>query len=116
MRLFSNTLQSVLYCTRLHVILCFRQFRAPQTLFNIGNKTWGVSILAALDLHNGRVTPGSSVGIATSSSSPLGVVYAVVGREAAWIFLSLISHGWESNRLLSIGIGGGIGWVMLLNV
>jgi uncharacterized membrane protein len=46
----------------------------------------------------------------------LGVVYAVVVAAAAWLFLSLNSHGWESNRLLSIGIGGGIGWVMLLNV
>jgi len=35
---------------------------------------------------------------------------------AAWLFLNLNSHGWESNRLLSIGIGGGIGWMMLLNV
>jgi uncharacterized membrane protein len=46
----------------------------------------------------------------------IGVVYAVVTAAAAWLFLSLNSHGWESNRLLSIGIGGGIGWVMLLNV
>jgi uncharacterized membrane protein len=35
---------------------------------------------------------------------------------AAWLFLSINDHGWESNRLLSIGIGGGIGWVMMLNV
>jgi uncharacterized membrane protein len=35
---------------------------------------------------------------------------------AAWLFLSLNSHGWESNRLLSIGLGGGIGWMMMLNV
>jgi uncharacterized membrane protein len=34
----------------------------------------------------------------------------------SWIFLYLNSHGWESNRLLSIGIGGGLGWFMLLNV
>lgn len=46
----------------------------------------------------------------------VGVVYAVVVAIAAWCFLSLNSHGWESNRLLAIGIGGGIGWVMLLNV
>jgi uncharacterized membrane protein len=46
----------------------------------------------------------------------VGVVYAVVVAAAAWLFLSLNSHGWESNRLLAIGIGGGIGWVMLLNV
>ncbi len=46
----------------------------------------------------------------------VGVAYAVVVAVAAWLFLSLNSHGWESSRLLSIGIGGGIGWVMLLNV
>jgi len=46
----------------------------------------------------------------------IGVVYAVVVAGAAWFFLSLNNHGWESNRLLAIGIGGGIGWVMLLNV
>ncbi len=46
----------------------------------------------------------------------IGVAYALVVAAAAWLFLSLNSHGWESNRLLSIGIGGGIGWVMLLNV
>ena len=46
----------------------------------------------------------------------IGVVYAVVVAIAAWFFLSLNSRGWESNRLLSIGIGGGIGWVMMLNV
>ncbi len=46
----------------------------------------------------------------------IGVVYAVVVAVAAWLFLSWNNHGWESNRLLAIGIGGGIGWVMLLNV
>ncbi len=25
-------------------------------------------------------------------------------------------HGWESNRALAIGIGGGLGWFMMLNV
>jgi uncharacterized membrane protein len=46
----------------------------------------------------------------------VGLVYAVVVAAAGWLFLSLNNHGWESNRLLAIGIGGGIGWVMLLNV
>jgi uncharacterized membrane protein len=46
----------------------------------------------------------------------VGIVYAVVVFLAAWLFLDLNDHGWESNRLLCIGIGGGIGWVMLLNV
>jgi uncharacterized membrane protein len=35
---------------------------------------------------------------------------------AAYLFLTVNNHGWESNRLLSIGLGGGFGWVMMLNV
>src|SRR2546426_12226077 len=46
----------------------------------------------------------------------LAVIYAIVIIIAAWLFLSWNNHGWESNRLLSIGIGGGVGWMMLLNV
>lgn len=46
----------------------------------------------------------------------LVVVSTVIFLAAAWTFLSLNSHGWESSRLLSIGIGGGMGWFMLLNV
>lgn len=45
-----------------------------------------------------------------------GTVMAVVMAAAAWGYLSLNSHGWESNRLLAIGIGGGMGWFMMLNV
>lgn len=46
----------------------------------------------------------------------LGIIVAVVVCAAAWIFVSLNSHGWESNRMLSIGVGGGMGWFMMLNV
>ena len=46
----------------------------------------------------------------------IGVIYAVVVAVAAWLYLSVNDQGWQSNRLLSIGIGGGIGWVMMLNV
>jgi uncharacterized membrane protein len=35
---------------------------------------------------------------------------------ASWLFLRVNSHGWESNRSLSIGIGGGMGLFLLLNV
>jgi uncharacterized membrane protein len=45
-----------------------------------------------------------------------GSIMAVVIAAAAWLYLSLNAHGWESNRLLAIGIGGGLGWFMLLNV
>ncbi len=46
----------------------------------------------------------------------LGAIVGVTVTAAAYLYLALNSHGWESNHLLSIGIGGGIGWFMLLNV
>jgi uncharacterized membrane protein len=46
----------------------------------------------------------------------LGVIVAIVLVAAAYEFLSLNQHGWESNRALAIGIGGGLGWFMMLNV
>lgn len=45
-----------------------------------------------------------------------GTIVGVALAAGAWLYLTLNSHGWESNRLLSIGIGGGFGWFMLLNV
>ena len=46
----------------------------------------------------------------------LGVIMAVVLLLAAYVFLSINHQGWESNRALAIGIGGGLGWFMMLNV
>ena len=46
----------------------------------------------------------------------LGVIVAVTVILAAYFYLRVNSDGWESNRLLSIGIGGGIGWFMMFNV
>jgi uncharacterized membrane protein len=45
-----------------------------------------------------------------------GTIMAIVIIAAAYVFLSLNQEGWESNRALSIGIGGGLGWFMMLNV
>ena len=46
----------------------------------------------------------------------LGVMMAIVVVVASYIFLAVNQQGWESNRLLCIGIGGGLGWFMMLNV
>src|SRR6202046_2702928 len=75
------------------------------SFFLIWTIVWGV-LYACLIPGKGIFDKGAFV----------GVVYAVVVAAAAWCFLSLNDHGWESSRLLAIGIGGGIGWVMLLNV
>src|SRR5215471_3490891 len=45
-----------------------------------------------------------------------GIVIGILVTAAAWLYLALNAHGWESNRLLAIGIGGGLGWFMMLNV
>ncbi len=46
----------------------------------------------------------------------LGIVLGITVAGAAYLYLALNTNGWESSRLLSIGIGGGLGWFMLLNV
>jgi len=46
----------------------------------------------------------------------LGVIVAVAVFAAGYVFLVLNQTGWESSRALAIGIGGGLGWFMLLNV
>jgi uncharacterized membrane protein len=46
----------------------------------------------------------------------LALIYTGIVLVASWLFLRSNDHGWESNRLLAIGIGGGMGWVMMLNV
>ena len=59
------------------------------------------------------VIPGKG---ALDSGRVLAVIYAVILLAASFLFLRLNNHGWESNRLLAIGIGGGFGWMMMLNV
>ena len=75
------------------------------SFFLIWTVVWGI-LYAVLIPGKGALDKGPVI----------GVIYAVVVTAAAWLFLSLNDHGWESNRLLTIGIGGGIGWVMMLNV
>jgi len=96
---------------------------------------WGQEVAA--DAHNAGATSGIAMGsffgiwslvwalmyapLASGKNSLqrgpiLAVYYAVVVFAAAWLFLALNHHGWESNRMLAIGVGGGIGWVMMLNV
>jgi uncharacterized membrane protein len=78
---------------------------AMASFFIIWTVTWG--ILYAM------LIPGRGI---LDKAIVLAVLYAIVVLAASWLFLSLNNHGWESNRLLAIGIGGGMGWVMLLNV
>ncbi len=59
------------------------------------------------------VIPGKGV---LDKGPVLALLNTILLIAGAWCFLHFNSRGWESNRLLSIGIGGGLGWVMMLNV
>jgi len=78
---------------------------AMGSFFGIWTATWAVLYAMLLPgkglLNNGRV---------------LAVLAAIVVTAASCLFLRLNTHGWETNAMLAIGIGGGIGWVLLLNV
>jgi uncharacterized membrane protein len=91
--------------------------------------------LASTDAHNAQTSPGGSFGwfflIWTAVWVVIFVLICVLKLDKPWLlcvligavvfgacylYLILNSHGWESNHTLGIGLGGGIGWVMMLNV
>ncbi|MCI0353679.1 MAG: urate hydroxylase PuuD [Acidobacteria bacterium] len=75
------------------------------TFFGIWTVAWAIG--AGMILNNkGALNKGPF----------LAVFIAALVFGASLIFLQLNSHGWESSRQLSIGLGGGMGWMMLLNV
>lgn len=92
-------------------------------------------MIGSTDASNGAASPGTAFGsffaiwivvfaieyvlimvVGLNKGPILAALMAVLVIAAGCLFLRLNSHGWESNRLLSIGIGGGMGLVMLLNV
>lgn len=93
--------------------------------------------IVSVDAHNAGVSPGRAIwtffvlwtvafavemGVLMSPAEALhngpalGAITAVAVIAAAYLYLWINSAGWESNRLLAIGIGGGIGWFMMFNV
>ena len=46
----------------------------------------------------------------------LGAITAVVVIVAGWLFVNFTPVGQDDNHVLSIGIGGGLGFIMLFNV
>jgi len=78
---------------------------AMGSFFGIWTAVW--AILYAL------LIPGKGI---LNKWPVLAVLVAIVIVAASWLFLYVNNHGWESNNLLAIGIGGGIGWVLMLNV
>jgi uncharacterized membrane protein len=78
---------------------------AMGSFFGIWTAVWAILYVLLI--------PGKGV---LNKGPVLAVLVAIVVTAASWLFLRLNSHGWESNNLLAIGIGGGIGWVLMLNV
>ena len=98
---------------------------------------WYWMMIVSTDAHNAQASGGRAIGTyfgiwtlafavemallmspveALKKGAVFGTVMALVVSASAWLYLALNAHGWESNRLLAIGIGGGLGWFMLLNV
>jgi uncharacterized membrane protein len=97
----------------------------------VGVAYW--SQIAATDAHNAGVKAGALFGsfygiwtiafilimglvMMLNDGRLLGAGTVLIVVIAAWMFLTMNSHGWESNRTLSIGVGGGLGWIMMFNV
>jgi len=98
---------------------------------------WYWMMIVSTDAHNAQASGGGAIGTffgiwtvafviemgllmspaeILRKGAVFGTVIALVVVASAWLYLALNAHGWESNRLLAIGIGGGLGWFMLLNV
>ena len=82
--------------------------------------SWGTAIgsffliwTAAWAIMYALLIPGKGI---FNKGAVLFVLYVIIAAAGAYFYLLWNSAGWESNRLLSIGIGGGLGWVMMLNV
>jgi uncharacterized membrane protein len=84
------------------------------------NATGGPAIGTFFALWTGAFIIYMGILMMTQKSSAAGVVggiaAAVLVVAASVLYIRLNSHGWESNRLLAIGIGGGLGWFMMFNV
>ncbi len=94
---------------------------------------WGQTIVA-VDARNGNGSAGAIIGwwlliwivawaiqfLVLLKMAPKGAVFAIIVAviviAAAYCFLQVGNPEWASNRLVSIGIGGGIGFFMWLNV
>jgi uncharacterized membrane protein len=98
---------------------------------------WYWSSIVVSDANNAAVKPGAAMGsffgIWTMAfilemgilMSPAEILkkgpvltgfMTVIDVAASYLYISLNQHGWESNRMLAIGVGGGMGWFMMLNV
>ena len=107
------------------------RWSALLTVF-VGFWYWA-QVYVAADAHRMEVSPLSTIGffllvwigawgilnfviMKVPSGYLLGAVTAIVVILAAWLFVTYTPVGKDDNHVLSIGIGGGFGFIMLFNV
>jgi len=107
------------------------RWSAMLTVF-VGFWYWS-QVYVAADAHRMGVSAGSTIGLflliwvaasmilyfvisKTPSGYVLGLVTAVLVIAAGWLFVNYTPVGQDDNHVLSIGIGGGMGFIMLFNV
>jgi uncharacterized membrane protein len=107
------------------------RWSAMGTVF-VGFWYWA-QVYVAADARRMGVSPLSTIGLflliwigawgilsVAISKSPsgyvLGILTAVVVIAASWLFVNYTPVGKDDNHVLSIGIGGGMGFIMLFNV
>src|SRR5882724_805389 len=107
------------------------RWSALLTVF-VGFWYWA-QIYVAADAQRMGVSPLSTIGLflliwigawailffvisRTPSGYAVGAAVAIVATLAAWLFLRFTPVGQDDNHVLSIGIGGGFGFIMLFNV
>jgi uncharacterized membrane protein len=93
---------------------------------------WG-QILVGPDAFREGKSPGGTIGLfllvwivasvilyfviaMTPRAYALGLIVAVVVIVAGWLFVNFTPVGRDDNQVLSIGVGGGLGIIMLFNV
>jgi uncharacterized membrane protein len=107
------------------------RWSALVTVF-VGFWYWAQFYVAG-DAQRMGVSPGSTIGMflliwiavwailffvikKAPSGYVLGTITAVLVIAAGWLFVNYAPVGQDDNHVLSIGIGGGLGFVMLFNV
>jgi len=111
--------------------LHFFRWSALLTVF-VGFWLWAQIYVAAAAQRMGT-SAGSTIGLflllwigtwailyaiirTTPNPYVLGIVTAVLVIAAGWIFVNYAPVGKDDNHVLSIGVGGGLGFIMLFNV
>ena len=82
---------------------------------SMGKASWSFFLIwmVAWAIINGLLTPLKG---ALNSGPVLAVIIGIVVAAASYLYVAMNPEPWWSNNVLAIGVGGGMGLIMLLNV